>query len=182
MRTRFALALALVALAFPILAPAEPISEVIGDRKATEIRRIIPAETPEAQRLPELSYIAGYEILGDPEILTTEQTATLEALTAKPDAFESDGEATCKLRPGVALRFGSESDAIDMLVCFACNEVAAVPLDRTITQLALMPQSSRDVLLGIAKAALPEDEAIQELPEVRREGAAPAPYAPPAAE
>ncbi len=169
----------LLALALPALTNAAPIADILGDRKATEIRRIIPSETPENLKLPELTYIADFEILGEPVALSAAQAATLTKLTSDAAAFDSDGEATCKFRPGVALRFGTDGDAIDLLVCFACNEVAAVPLGEAIEQLALMPQSSRNVLLNLSKEALPDDEAIQELPAVRREGPAPAPPAPP---
>lgn len=169
----------LVALTLPFSARAESIDLIIGDRPATEIRRIIPSETPANLRLPELTYVADFEVLGQPDALTADQTATLAKLIADPAAFDADGEATCKFRPGVALRFGTAPDAIDLLVCFACDEVAAVPSGQGIEQLALMPQSSRDVLLNLSKEALPNDEAIQELPAVRREGPAPAPPAPP---
>lgn len=169
----------LLAISLPLLARAETINEIIGNRPATEIRRIIPSETPDSLRLPELTYIANFEVLGQPDALTADQATTLTKLIADPSAFAADGEATCKFRPGVALRFGADSDTIDLLVCFACDEVATVPLGQGIQQLALMPQSSRDTLLDLAKAALPKDEAIQELPAIRREGPAPAP-APPA--
>ncbi len=169
----------LVALTLPFSARAESITEIIGDRAATEIRRIIPSETPANLRLPELTYIADFEILGEPTAITSGQADTVAKLIADPAAFDADGEATCKFRPGVALRFGTAPDAIDLLVCFACDEVAAVPPSQGIEQLALMPQSSRDILLSLSKEALPNDEAIQELPAVRREGPAPAPPAPP---
>lgn len=165
-------------LAIPLLAQAAPISEILGDRAPTEIRRIIPSETPTNLRLEGIDFIAAYEVIGEPTPLASDQATTVRELTTDPAAFDSDGEATCKFRPGVAVRYGADADVIDLLVCFACDEVATVPLGGEVTQLATMPQSSRDALLSLAKAALPRDEAIQELPTIRREGTATPPYAP----
>ncbi len=173
------LSLLTLALSLPLLAPAAPISEILGDRVPSEIRRIIPSETPTNLRLDGIEFIAGYEVIGQPKPLTADQIAALTTLTTSPAAFDSDGEATCTFRPGIALRFGTDAEVIDLLVCFACDEVATVPSGGDVTQLAIMPQSSRDTLLDLAKTALPDDQAIQELPAVRREGSAPPPYAPP---
>ncbi len=170
--------LPLLVLALSVTVHAEPISDVLGDRAPTEIRRIIPSETPTHLRLDGIEFIAGYEVIGQPIALTTDQIATLEDLTTDPAAFDSDGVATCKFRPGIALRYGAGEDVIDLLVCFACDEVASVPTGQDVTQLAIIPQSTRDVLLDLAKTALPDDSAIQELPDVRRKGAAPPPFAP----
>lgn len=167
-----------LALALHLTARAEPIAAILGDGPATEIRRIMPSETPTNLRLDGIPFIAGYEVIGDPIPLSADQARTVQDLTADPDAFDSEGKATCKFRPGIAIRFGSGEDATDLLVCFACDEVATVPLGNDVSQLAILPQSSRDVLLALAKAALPSDSAIQELPPVRREGSAPPPFAP----
>ncbi len=167
-----------LALLLPIAARATPISDILGDRQPAEIRRIIPSETPENLRMADLEFIAAFEVIGTPTPLTPDQAATAQALTSDPESFDPDGEATCKFRPGIALRFGDAGNAIDLLVCFACDEVATVPVGKEVTQLATMPQPSRDVLLTLAKTALPEDQAIQDLPDVRREGSAPAPFAP----
>ncbi len=169
----------LLTLAFTLTAQAEPIADILGDRAPIEIRRLIPSETPVNLRMEDLDFIAAYQVIGEATTLTLDQATTITDLTTDPNAFDSDGEATCEFKPGIAIRFGKDTNATDLLVCFACDEVATVPSGENVTQLAIMPQSSRDVLLDLAKAALPDDQAIQDLPSVRREGSAPPPFAPP---
>jgi hypothetical protein len=83
----------------------------------------------------------------------------------------------CKFRPGLSLRSGAGSEQQDLLVCFACDELAVVPAGGKMQAIYAFDQPTRDTLLNLAKALLPDDEAIQELPAVRRDKAAPAPPA-----
>ena len=83
------------------------------------------------------------------------------------------------MRPGVAYRFGTGADAVDLLVCFSCDKVAFIqPGADTVGIVHHITQPTRDALLSLAKELLPQDEAIQELPKVRGTHPVPAPYAP----
>lgn len=159
-------------------ADPESLSAQVGSREPVLLQRVTPSDTPDYQRLPGSTYIGDYEVVGEAVSIPATQAAALLQVLRVPAAFESGVKVKCAFRPGVAYRCGEGKDAIDLLVCFACDEVAVVPLGGQQVATYHMPQSSRDVLLGVAKQLLPNDEAIQELPKVRRESPAPPPPAP----
>jgi hypothetical protein len=170
---------ALAAMVSPILAAGpEPLSALLGSREPVLLQRVTPSDTPDYQRLPGSTYIGNYEVVGEEVSIPAAQASALLQVLRVPAAFESGVKVKCAFRPGVAYRCGAGEDAIDLLVCFACDEVAVVPLGGQQVAIYHMPQSSRDVLLGVAKQLLPDDEAIQELPKVRRASPAPPPPAP----
>ncbi|MGH8047375.1 MAG: hypothetical protein ACREKL_09025 [Chthoniobacterales bacterium] len=152
--------------------------DIVGDRTPMLAQRTMISPTPAGQRLPDLTYIGGYEAIGKPVTLSKEQSAQLAALLKNPGNFASGGPKLCGFRPGVAFRFGSGDDAVDLLVCFSCDEVAAVPYGKAELMNTGFPQATRDILLSLAKALFPNDEAIQALPKVRSENPAPPPAAP----
>lgn len=161
-----------------VAAGPEPLSALLGSREAVLLQRVTPSDTPDYQRLPGSTYIGDYEVVGQAVPIPATQASALLQVLRVPAAFESGVKVKCAFRPGVAYRCGSGKDALDLLVCFACDEVAVVPLGGQQVAIYHMPQPSRDVLLGVAKQLLPDDEAIQELPKVRRESPAPPPPAP----
>jgi hypothetical protein len=170
----------IIALAM-IIAPShaeDSIAAIIGQRAPTAILRIMPDDTPPNQRMPGLSFIAGYEVIGQPIPLSAEQAARLAAAIKDPAAFDG-AQNEEHMRPGVAYRFGTGADAVDMLVCFSCDKIAVVPPGAAaITSTHHIAQATRDTLLGIAKELLPKDEAIQELPRVRSVHPIPPPAVP----
>lgn len=170
--------LLLLTVALPLRAATEDPSALLGDRQPTVILRTMPSDTPPNQRLDGLAFIAGYQVIGDPAPIPAEKAAALRAALESPTAFDAASNDE-HMRPGVAYRFGAGKDAIDVLVCFSCDKVALIPpgADR-ITTVHHITQATRDVLLDTAKALLPQDEAIQELPKVRGTHPAPPPYAP----
>jgi hypothetical protein len=140
--------------------------------------------TPESQRLPDIAYVAGYEVLGKPVALPAAGAAKLAELVGNPDAFtqpaddEKEDPGTA-YRPGVVYRFGTDRDAVDLLVCFSCDKVAVVPAGATaIAGIRDITQPARDVLLGLARETLPGDEALQALPRVRSKKPVPPPPVP----
>jgi hypothetical protein len=157
---------------------AEPIASIIGQRAPTAILRTMPSDTPPNQRLAGLVFIAGYEVIGQPFPLSAAQANRLDAAMKDPDACDTTQNEE-HMRPGVAYRFGSGADAVDLLVCFSCDKIAAIPPGAgAITTTHHITQATRDVLLGLAKELLPQDEAIQELPRIRSEHPIPPPPAP----
>ncbi len=177
--TPFALSILLALSVLPTRAADDTgIVKTLGDRAPTAILRMIPDFVPPNQRLATLSFIGGYQAIDAGVPLTAGQAARLAAAVAADHAF-TNTEPEAKMRPGVTYRFGSGANAIDMLVCFSCDKVSLVaPGKDDVLATGHIVQTTRDVLLGIAKEALPKDEAIQELSRVRSESAAPAPAVP----
>jgi len=169
----------LLILLVPSLArAAESVAAAIGDRVPTAILGVMPSDTPPGQRLPDLVFVAGYEVVGQPVPLDAAQAARLLAAVKAPGAFDS-AEPEQKMMPAIAYRFGTAPDAVDLLVCFGCDKVAIVPSGAdAIAGTQHLTQPARDALLGLAKELLPKDEAIQELPKVRSEKPAPPPAVP----
>jgi hypothetical protein len=174
-----AVALLTALLAIITLRAAEPpVATLLGQLPATAVLRTMPSDTPANQRLDGLAFIAGYQVIGDPVPIPAEKSAALRTALESPTAFT----ATTKdeiMRPGVAYRFGTGADAVDLLVCFSCDKVAFIrPGADTVGIVHHITQPTRDVLLDLAKELLPQDEAIQELPKVRGTRLVPPPYAP----
>jgi len=156
---------------------APTVAAQLGDRTATEILRAMPSDTPPNQRLEGLTFVGGYEIIGQPVKLTADQSATITAALKSPAAFDSEVIEE-KMRPGIAYRFGEGTDAVNVLVCFGCDKIAVIPPGADgITTTHHITQATRDALLSTAKATLPTDEAIQELPKVRSQNPVPPPAA-----
>jgi hypothetical protein len=173
----FRLLLVLIALA-PGAHADDSISAAIGNRAPTAILRVMPDETPKNQQLDGHVFLASYEVIGEPVPIPADRAAELVKLVATPTAFALV-QKDDRLRPGVAYRFGSGADAVDLLVCFSCDKVAVAPAGaEAITGTHRITQPARDVLLGLAKTLLPGDEAIQELPKVRGTHPVPPPAVP----
>lgn len=169
---------ALAALFLPLALHASELAEAIGDRPATAVLRTMPSHTPPNHRLPGLTFLAGYEVIGDAVPVSAEQSAALVAQLKKPDATRAPLNEE-RMRPGIAYHFGEGDDAVNLLVCFSCDKVAIVPPGQdAIAHTLPIAQPTRDALLDLAKVLLPKDEAIQELPRVRNPKPAPPPAAP----
>jgi hypothetical protein len=175
-----AILLAFACLAATAFAQAEKksIAEILGDRMPTTAERTMISPTPPEQRLAGVVYIGGYEVIGKTAAISKEQSAQLATLLKDSAGFPQGQPAKCGFRPGVVFRFGSGADAIDMLVCFSCDEIALVPYGKDAVATSGFSQSSRDVMLNLTKKLFPTDEAIQALPKVRSEQAVPPPVAP----
>lgn len=169
----------LAALLLPAAAlPASELADAIGDRPATAILRTMPSHTPPNHRLKGLTFLAGYEVIGEPVPVPADRSAALVAQLKKPDATKAPLNEE-KMRPGAAYRFGEGPDAVNVLVCFSCDKVAVVlPGQDAIAHTLPISQPTRDALLDLAKVLLPKDEAIQELPRVRNPYPVPPPAAP----
>lgn len=158
--------------------PEKTLAAVIGDRAPAAILRAMPDETPPNQRLAGLTFVAGYQVIGQPVPLNAAQSARLAAVARDPAAFDAT-QFEEHLRPGVIYRFGAGADVVDLLVCFSCDKIAVVPAGAdAIASTHHITQATRDALLGLAKELLPGDEAIQELPRIRSAHAVPPPPAP----
>ncbi|MFY8216303.1 MAG: hypothetical protein ACOVMP_06845, partial [Chthoniobacterales bacterium] len=120
----------------PTPTPAEPTQEIpvsdkslaewIGDRTPTHMLRVIPSETPAHLRFaPE--YIDQFEVLGGaPVPIPSADQAVLKSLLASESGFGPLRPDRCRFRPGLSLRSGAGSEQQDLLICFACDEIAVV--------------------------------------------------------
>lgn len=153
---------------------AEEALAAVLDRMVPEaIIRVQSNVTPTELQFGEPN-IAGYAILGDVVQLSAADAEKLSGVIADTGAFEIGNQAACPFRPGLSIRFLGDGGSVDLLVCFACDEVGVVSGDGgKLGNLYTMSQTARDVLLGVAKAMLPDDEGIQSLPDVRRDGIVP---------
>lgn len=139
----------------------------------SEVFRVMPGETPAEQRFAE-NYIDRFEVIGSAVPIPTVTAKRLITTLLNSPGFGELRRNRCKFRPGISFRGGEGDARVDLLVCFACDEIGIVPAGKSLAAVYAFDQSTRDVLLAAAKELLPKDEAIQELPEVRREGVAPA--------
>ncbi len=151
----------------------KPFAQWLGGNMPTQLLRVMPGETPTHLRYaPE--YIDQYEVIGTgPVEIPPSARETLKETLANSGGFGALRTDRCKFRPGLSLRAGAGADQIDLLVCFACDEIGIVPSGQPLQALYSFDQATRDVLLNLAKTLLPQDEAIQELPTIRRDKAAP---------
>lgn len=158
----------------------QPISAWLGDRTLpTLLLRVMPGATPQNQRYaPE--YIDSWEVIGgSPAEIPAADGEILSGLLQGGEGFEPLRPDRCKFRPGLSFRSGETDADFDLLVCFACDEVGVVPRESNkLVAVYAFDQPTRDVLLDLAKRLLPDDEAIQELPPVRRDTTARPPSVP----
>lgn len=168
----------------PAPTPAEvpvsdkPFADWLGNRAPSELFRVMPGETPAHLRYaPE--YIDQYEVIGTGPVAIPENVqVTLKKAFQNNAAFGPLRIDRCKFRPGLSVRAGEGTDRMDFLICFACDEIGVVPMGQPLQALYSFDQPTREILLNMAKQLLPNDEAIQELPAIRRDKAAPPPPAP----
>lgn len=155
------------------------ISDWIAGRVPGKLLRVMPGETPVHLRYAQ-EYIDQYEVIGSsPVTIPADAQDVLKSVLDNEAGFGPLRPDRCKFRPGLSFRIGTGSDQLDLLVCFACDEIAVVPAGKSVQAIYAFDQPTRDILLNLSKSLLPSDEAIQELPAVRRDKAAPPPPAPP---
>jgi len=73
----------------------------------------------------------------------------------------------CILRPGVAFRVWARKQAVDVLLCFHCDQVAIAPADGSKQMLSGDIDPARAAFVRLAKQALPDIPEIAKLSEVR---------------
>jgi len=147
---------------------SRPFPEWLGGAEPTRLSRVMPGETPDNLRHAD-EYIGRYEVLPGTVALPPAWIEKLAPVLANASAFGELRPDRCRFRPGVALR----ATTGDLLICFACDEIGVVPEDGKLVAVYSFDQATRDALLSLSKQLLPDDEAIQELPEVRRDTAPP---------
>lgn len=147
----------------------EPVSARLDGMLPEAILRVQSSVTPSELQFGEAN-IAGYAILGEVVQLPADAAEQIVQLMQNPGAFESGDKARCPFAPGLSIRFIGNGSSADLLICFGCDEVAIVPDGGSeLGTLYSMPQTTRDVMLGVAKSILSGDEGIQALPAVRRD-------------
>jgi hypothetical protein len=111
----------------------------------------------------------------DQEMLATSKEPVPGLLMDLPGVLLDEGTYSfrsakgCTFEPGVAFRIKNTNDqVVEVLVCFTCNELMVTFIpggDAKPAQKHEDCDNAREVLVGIAKAAFPDDEVIQGLKE-----------------
>jgi hypothetical protein len=90
--------------------------------------------------------------------------ARLAAVLSNPETY-SDSRALC-YNPGVAFRVKHGAEAVDVLICFRCdNFYLGPPTDHARETASFHDTHARRRLVQLAKEAFPEDQEIQGLEE-----------------
>jgi hypothetical protein len=127
-----------------------PVEDVGGSKDSAAIRL--------ATDLP-----GDFRILPQPLPVPPELAAKLSVLLLSPQSYPPV-ISFCMFDPGVALRFWKGNSAVDVLVCFHCNDLAFEPVG---APKSLGGKHSfapiRGPLLQLVQAARPHDERLQSL-------------------
>jgi hypothetical protein len=105
---------------------------------------------------------------GTAKVLGPDSPAALSAVLLNENTYRWEGDnpvgMRCVFQPGVAYRFWKDQEAVSVLVCFKCSEVAfetdnAEDKDRRIGR-AIWAQL-RPEIVQLTKQIFPDDKAIQ---------------------
>jgi hypothetical protein len=114
--------------------------------------------------------VAGYRITAvGKDRDATFAKAVWEVATSK-DTYEFNAAKGCIFRPGVAFRVWKGEESVAFVICFACDQMAIVTLDKDGKAVATAHAETdpgRAALLKLAKTAFPDDKEIQKLKEKR---------------
>ncbi len=93
--------------------------------------------------------------------MDAKSAAELTAILTSADTYWWDIAKGCEFEPGVAIRFTDAAASTDVLLCFACNEMAVF---RGGTRVGGEDtDNARATLVAIARRLFPDDAAIQAL-------------------
>lgn len=142
----------------------ETLAAAIPEARRVEIMGLMPSYAPPTLRLPDLTYIAGYEVVYAPRDVDPASAATLAAVLGERGYF-TPGTPEARFLPAIALRFhGTKGQPLAVLVCFGCSTIGVAAPEGDEVTVFKMNERATGELLAIAKKLLPEDRGIQELP------------------
>ncbi len=105
---------------------------------------------------------AGYLVITKGPHLNGRQEIEIFPLLLDPGNYGFEFSQGCEFTPGVGLRFLKGSRAVDMLICFSCNEWQFEHADRVVGE-EFHKKRVRPRLVTIAKALFPTDVVIRNL-------------------
>lgn len=132
--------------------------EAVQQPKRAAIFRVMPAATP--QQAANGPFAAANAVaVGGPTDLTLQQIAALSAIFASAEGY-TEGHR-CPFEPAVAVRFVGPWATVDVVLCFACNDVKVVQGAQVVDVAGFTMH--RTALLEIIKNIYPRDPLMQEL-------------------
>lgn len=126
-----------------------------------------PDELPDSQDPAALSMDTdlpgSFRIVQEPVPVVPELAAKLSALLLARESYESF-VTFCMFEPGIAFRFSRGTAAVDVLVCFKCEELAfQVVGARESLSGRMLFEPVRETLAQFVREARPDDERFQSL-------------------
>ncbi len=131
---------------------------VEAPEKVTAFRVIRPGILKYVQA-PET--IGGFEITDGPFDLDAAASADLRAILADESIYDFERAKGCDFDPGVAFRFAKAGAALDVLLCFSCDDLASYEGTKRVGGEDF--DRARPRLLAIVKRLFPTDEKLQAL-------------------
>jgi hypothetical protein len=108
--------------------------------------------------------IDGFRVINQQADRGREVAEKLASILSKKDSY-SDDYYKC-FWPGVAFRVWKDDDALDVLICFKCNNLyCGPPIKSTFENASFLGTPARARLIELAKECFPEDHEIQALAE-----------------
>lgn len=153
--------------------PPERVKKLLGERAVglldgatkVEVFRVDsdkPGETDKA--------VAGYRVTATGKDQDAKFAARVAGVALNEKTYEWDAAKGCIFRPGVAFRVWKGEESVVFVICFSCDQMAIVTLDKggkALTKAHAEVDPGRAALVKLAKAALPDDKEIQKLKESR---------------
>jgi hypothetical protein len=90
-----------------------------------------------------------------------EVTRNLTYVLLEPGNLRGPVAKGCAFKPGVLVRAWDDPDAVDVVLCFECNDLVVYRAGRPVGESDFAP--GRKSLVAAVKAALPDDPAIRSL-------------------
>jgi hypothetical protein len=106
--------------------------------------------------------VSNYQVSSGPIALSAEQAKQISRLLLRPSSYPNYVK-TCGFDPGVRLDFHRGDEIVQVLFCFACDDLAVYRDDDLIHGAAFDP--ARGEVVRVIKPLFPDDEVIQSLSE-----------------
>ena len=114
--------------------------------------------------------IGGYGISSTGKEQGKEFASKLSAILLKPETYFFEKAKRCMFQPGVAYRLWKDQDAVEVVVCFSCDEIEVFVKDGAgkITHYSGEDfDNARAGMVALARQAFPNDKEVQSLPVAR---------------
>jgi hypothetical protein len=149
-------------------APTEAVKRFLGEETLATLRGATRMEafrvSPEGKdAADDRERMGGYPILGRGRVKVAPKALTAVLLDEKTYDFGS--AKRCLFSPGVGYRVWKGKRAVDVLLCFSCNELRVVgpAADGSVREATEDFDRVRERLVKLAKRSFPEDAEIQGL-------------------
>lgn len=142
------------------------VTDILKGATRVEVFRVSPQQTKDSK----VQAIGGYPILSTGKEQDQAFARRLAEILLGNGVTQNAKK--CRLEPGVAYRLWKEKQAVEVLVCFKCDELWPHVVG-TSNKGSFMEWQDFDPvrarLLALSKEAFPDDKEIQALPEVRQD-------------